>query len=229
MTRVALALAASLALTVAANATDLPTGTWAVNVDDNKGDLVIKGVKDGKVTGVLLGTDFTGTWNGKELRFESGGHVFDAQLVREPGEKGLTKYTLTGTRSTVLDVSNRARAGVHVVKAGGWYAQLSAEAPAPTGEIKAEFRGVLVVEGATAYVLVKRKLDSEVEETRVWVNATDGEWKKLAETLAPLNGKEVVVTAALGQAKSKKDGGGTVPSRGLYFVGKLDIKLANSK
>lgn len=227
MTRFALTLLA-LGFATAARAADLPTGTWAVNVDDNKGDLVIKDVKDGKVTGILLGTDFTGTWNGKELRFESGGHTFDAQLVREPGEKGLTKYTLTGARSTVLNINNRAGREIHVVKAGGWYAQLSTEAPL-FGEIKVEVRGVLVVEGTTAYVSVKRKLDTEVEETRVWVNATDGEWKKLAETLTPLNGKEVVVTAALGQAKSKKDGTGTVPSRGLYFVGKLDIKLAVTK
>ena len=48
------------------------------------------------------------------------------------------------------------------------------------------------------------------------------------ETLAPLNGKEVVVTAALAQAKAKgKDAGaGTVPSRAMYFTGKFDIKLA---
>ena len=61
---------------------------------------------------------------------------------------------------------------------------------------------------------------------RVWVNASDGEWKKLTETLAPFNGKEVVVTAALAQAKAKKEGTGNVPSRGMYFYGKFDIKLA---
>lgn len=227
MTRVALALAA-LALATVARAADLPTGTWAVNVDDNKGDLVIKDVKDGKVTGILLGTDFTGTWDGKELRFTSGGHTFDAQLVREPGEKGLTKYTLTGARSTVVLTPNRAGREVHVNKAGGWYAQLSIEAP-QFGEIKVEVRGVLVVEGTTAYVLVKRKIDTGVDETKVWVSATAEEWKQLTPTLTPLNGKEVVASAALGQVRTKDSTAPGVPSRGLYFAGKLDIKLATAK
>src|SRR5436309_2271633 len=65
MTRFALALAASLALTVAARAADLPAGTWAANVDGNKGDLVIKEVKDEKVvTGSLLGVEVRGRVEG---------------------------------------------------------------------------------------------------------------------------------------------------------------------
>ena len=227
-TRIALALMTSLAFASAARAADLPAGTWAANVDGNKGDFVIKDIKDGKFAGVLLNADVSGTWDGKVLTFHTGGHDYEAQLVSEPGEKGQTKYTLTGTRSQTRISPNRAASIPHVVKTGGWYAQLSAETPAPTGEIKAAVRGVLVVEGTTAYVSVKRKVGSDMEETRVWVNATEDEWKKLQPTLAPLNGEEVVVTAALAQAKIKgKDApAGTVPSRGLYFVGKLDIKLA---
>jgi hypothetical protein len=221
MTRVALALIATLAFVAAARAADLPTGTWAANVDGDTGELVIKSVKDGKVTGVLLGTDFTGTWDGKELRFTSGKYTFDAQLVREPGDKGLTKFTLTGGRTTVRDVATRAN--IHIVKAGGWYAQLSAEEP-KFGEIKAEVRGVLTVEGTTAYVAVRRKTDSGAEEVRVWVSATADEWKLLAPTLTPLSGKEVVVTAGLTQSKAKDATAPGVPSRGLYFVGKLDVK-----
>src|SRR5215208_5593313 len=98
MIRFALALVASLALTVAARAADLPTGTWAVNVDGNKGDLVVKEVKAGQVTGVMLGTDFTGTWREKTLMFTVGEFRYEAQLVSEPGDAGKTKYTLTGTR-----------------------------------------------------------------------------------------------------------------------------------
>src|SRR5687767_5852134 len=98
MIRVALALVASLAFAVAVRGADLPTGTWAANVDGNKGDLVIKETKDGKVTGILLGTDFTGAWREKTLTFELDGKRYEAHLVAEPGEKGQTKYTLTGTR-----------------------------------------------------------------------------------------------------------------------------------
>lgn len=225
MTRVALAIAAVLSFAVAARAADLPAGTWAVNVDGDTGEFVVKQVKDGKVTGALLGTDFTGTWDGKELRFTSGNHTFDAQLVREAGDKGLTKYTLTGARTTVVNNFNRAGREPHIVKAGGWYAQLSVDEPR-FGEIKAEVRGVLVVEGATAYVVVKRKTDSGTEDIRVWVSATDGEWKKLAEVLAPLNGKEVVATGALSQSHTKGTTAAGVPSRALYFAGKFDIKMA---
>ena len=228
MIRFALALVASLALAAAARAADLPAGTWAANVDGNKGDLVVKDVKDGKFTGVLLGTDVTGTWNGKTVTFLSGKETYEAHLVSEPGEKGQTKYTLTGMRSQQVPNVNRANIGgaIHVAKVG-WYAQLTAETPAPTGEIKAEVRGVLVVEGTTAYVSVKRTTGSGMEETRVWVNATDDEWKKLQPTLAPLNGEDVVVTAALAQMRAKKDQG-TIPNRALYFLGRFDIKLAKA-
>lgn len=226
MIRVALAIAASLALSVAVRAADLPTGTWAVNVDGDKGDLVIKEVKDGKVSGVLLNTDFAGTWDGKELKFQNGKDIYEAQLVSEPGEKGLTKYTLTGTRSQRTNIPNRAQSIIHVVKTGGWYAQLSAEAPVSLGEIKAEVRGVLVLDGPNAYVSVKRKSGSAVEETRVWVYATEGEWKKLKQTLPALNGKEVTVTAALGQMRGKD---APIPDGALYFLGRFEPKLVGPK
>jgi hypothetical protein len=224
MIRAALALVISLALAVAVRATDLPTGTWAANMDGNKGDLVIKSAKDGKATGSLLGTDFDGTWDGKALTFRIGKDVYEAHLVSEPGEKGQTKYTLTGTRATPTGPPNRAAGLIHYAKTG-WYAQLSAETPAPTGEIKAEVRGVLVVDGTTAYVSVKRKVGSEVEETRVWVQASEGEWKLLKQTLPPLNGKEVVVTGSLAQTTTRNRDD-TLPRGTLYFRGAFDIKAA---
>lgn len=224
MTRVTLALVASFAFVVAAHAADLPTGTWAVNVDDNKGDLVVKEVKGGKVSGILLDTDFTGTWNGKELRFTSGEYTYEAQLVREPGDKGLTKFTLTGTRTKEVNTFNRA--GItHVVKAGGWYAQLSAEAPVANGEITATVRGVLVYGKNSAYVRVTRKVGVTTEETRVYVDGAD--WKALKATLFPLADKEVVATGPL--AQMGKNGGGFVPEGAVYFAGKFDIKLADPK
>lgn len=226
MTRVALALVASLALSAAVRAADLPTGTWAANLDGNKGELVIKEVKDGKVTGSFLGTDFSGTWEGKVLTFKNGKDVYEAHLVSEPGEKGLTKYTLTGTKATPTGPPNRAVGVVHYAKTG-WYAQLSAEAPAAVGEIKAEVRGVLTVEASAVYVTVKRKVGSEVEETRVWVEATPDEWKSLKQTLAALGGKEVVVTGSLAQVTSRARD--EVRPRGaLYFRGPIDIKAANA-
>src|SRR5204862_1115467 len=112
--------------------------------------------------------------------------------------------------------------GIHVVKAGGWYAQTTADAPAPTGEIKAEVRGILVYEDiGKAYVSVKRKEGGP--EIRVWVLASEGEWKGLKFTLPELNGKEVIVTAALGQMVGKES---TIPNRALYFLGKFEPKLA---
>lgn len=224
MIRVALALVASLAFAVAVRAADLPAGTWAANVDGNKGDLVIKEVKDGKVTGVLLGTDFTGYWREKTLTFELGGLRYEAQLVSEPADKGQTKYTLTGTREENVRVQTRVQ--IHKVKTG-WYAQLTADTPAPTGEIKAEVRGALVVEGNSAFVSVKRKVGTEVEETRIWVRATAEEWKALKPTLAPLNGKEVVVTGSLAQTTSRARDD-VLPVGTLYFRDKFEIKLANA-
>ena len=86
-----LALFVSFGLTVAVRAADLPTGSWAVNVDGNKGDLVIKEVKDGKVTGVLLGTDFTATWGlfrnfftAECVEAPNGGHVLRIDYTSEP-------------------------------------------------------------------------------------------------------------------------------------------------
>jgi hypothetical protein len=223
-TRFALALVVALSLTVAAGAADLPTGTWAANVDGNKGDLVIKEVKAGQVTGVLLGTDFTTSgWNGKTLVFAVGEPLlrYEAHLITEPGEKGKTKYTLTGTRVETVRVGMRR--GLDQVKTG-WYAQITADTPVPValGEIKVEVRGVLVYEKNAAYVSVKRKVGVNTEEARVWVSGED--WKSLKATLSALDGKEVVATGRLAQSK----GGGTfVPEGGMYFLGTFDIKLAN--
>ncbi len=196
-TRLALALVASLALTSAVRAADLPAGTWAANIDGTKGDLVVKDVKDGKFAGVLLGTDVAGTWNGKTITFLSGKDTYEAHLVSEPGEKGQTKYTLTGMRSQQVFNPSRAGTGFNHVAKIGWYAQLTAATPAPTGEIKAEVRGVLLQDGTNVYVSVKRKSGSDVEETRVWVYATEGEWKLMKQTPAQFDGKEVIVTGQL--------------------------------
>lgn len=220
MIRFALALVASLALTVAVRAADLPTGTWAVNVDGNKGDLVISAVKEGKVSGSLLNTDITGTWNGKELRFESGNFTFEAQLVSEPGENGKVKYTLTGSRLTIRDVSTRAAPGIHVIKAGGWYAQITAEVP-KYGEIKATVRGVLTTEATTAYVTVKT--DANAAEVRVWFRATDDQWNALRTTLKELHGKEVIVTGKIGSPAKPAVSAG---AGAIYFLDLPEIKAA---
>lgn len=217
MTRFAFALIASLAPAVIGRAADLPAGTWAANIDGAKGDLVIKEVKDGKVTGELFETNFTGKWNGKLLEFKTGGDSYEAHLVSEPGEKAKAKYTLTGTRV-------RANKEAPQLTKAGWYAQITADAPEPTGAIKAEVRGVLVIDGTKTYVSVKRKnIHGVVEETRVWVYASEGEWKALKFELPPLNGKEVIVTAQLAQMDSK---GASIPEGALYFLGRFEAKLA---
>ena len=220
MIRVALALVASLALSVAVRGADLPTGTWAANIDGNKGDLVIKEVKDGKVTGILLGTDFTGGWNGKTLVFASGELRYEAHLVSEPGEKGQTKYTLTGTREENVRVPTRV--AIHKVKTG-WYAQLSAVKPV-FGEIKATVRGVLTYDTNAAYVVVKT--DANAPELRIWFRPTEEQWKALQPTLKELNGKEVTVTGKLGQLG--KMGPGTPGEGALYFLDLPELKLANA-
>ena len=221
MLRTALALVASFTLTVAARAADLPAGTWAANVDGKKGEFVIKDIKEGKFTGVLLNTEVTGTWDGKALAFQKGTDTYEAHLVSEPGEKGQTKYTLTGTRAQANRVQSRV--AIHVVKTG-WYAQLTAETPAPTGEIKAEVRGTFVSENKLTYVSVKRKAGDAVEETRVWIAATADEWKLVKQAPAQLNGKEVIVTGHLALLPKGRDS--LIPEGALYFHGKFDITLA---
>jgi hypothetical protein len=198
MLRFLFALVASLSLAVAARAADLPTGTWAANVDDNKGELVIKEVKAGKVTGTLFGTDFSGSLNGKELTFEIGKDSYEARLVSEPAEGGKTKYTLTGTRSQSTKVQSRL--AVHVVKTG-WYAQLTTDTPVPQGDIKAEVRGVLVYDGETAYVSVKRKGEDEV---RVWLLVPETDGKALQKSFSELKDKEVIVSGKLSLFKGPK-------------------------
>lgn len=225
MLRSLLSLAALAALASASLAADLPAGTWAVNVDGNKGDLLIKEVKDGKVAGILLGTDFNGTWNGKTLAFTSGEMRYEAHLVSEPAEKDKTKYTLAGTREENVRVPTRS--AIHKVKTG-WYAQLTADAPAPKvlGEIKAEVRGVLVEDGPSVYVSVKRKDPfDKIQETRIYVWKSEGEWKLLQHTLKPMYGKEIVVTATLAQLP--KGTTTSIPDEALYFLGKFEPKFAN--
>ncbi len=217
MLRAILALVASLVLSLSVRAADLPTGTWAVNLDGKKGELLVTQIKDGKVTGALLGTDFTGgTWNGKELRFLSGNYTFEAQLVNEPGDDGKTKYTLTGSRLSVLDFPNRARAGVHVVKAGGWYAQITAKPPA-FGEIRATVRGVLTLEADAAYVTVKPTADAP--ELRVWVRPAADQWAAFRMTFKNLSDREVIATGKIGPSAKAGD-------TALYFLDVPDIKDA---
>lgn len=221
-TRLVLALAAVLGFALAVRAADLPPGTWAANVDGEKGDFVVTQVKDGKVTGSLLGTDFAGTWDGKTFLFKKGNDTYEAHLVSEPGEKGKVKYTLTGTRTN--EVRNfTTRAGtVHVTKTG-WYAQLTADAPAPTGFIRAEVRGVLVVDKRNAYVSVKREVGGTIEETQVALSANG--WKEVPASVAELDGKQVVVSGDLAQrvTNSREEG---APRVALHFRGKFDIKPA---
>lgn len=218
MIRFALALCVSLALAVAVRAADLPTGTWAANVDGNKGDLVIKQVKDGKVTGSLLGTDVTGTWNGKALVFAIGELRYEAHLVSEPGENGKTKYTLTGTRTETKRVETRV--AIHRISTG-WYAQMSADTP-KYGEIKAVVRGVLVTEATTAYVSVK--VDANTPEVRVWFRATDDQWNALRPLLKELNGKEVTVTGKLGTLAKAGPAPAGMGEGALYFLDLPEIK-----
>lgn|SRR5262245_26391348 len=222
-TRIAmLAAVALVASAVSLRAADLPTGTWAANVNDTKSELIITEVKDGKVKGVLAGTDFAGVWNAKTktLTFTIGNDQYEGHLVSEAAEKGKTKCTLTGTREESVRVPTRAV--IHKNKTG-WYAQMTADPPPVViGEIKAEIRGVLVVEGTNAYVSVKQKVDGD--ETRIWVWATEGEWKVLKDKLPPFNGKEVIVTGKLGQIpKGHKT---SIPVGGLYIHGGFDIKRA---
>jgi len=108
MFRLALATVAALALSASAWAAELPAGTWAANVDGNKGDLTVKEVKDGKVTGSMLGTDFTGAWNGKALTFEIGTTLDEIELrvIRETlrhtkGDKSLAAQLLGISTRTI--------------------------------------------------------------------------------------------------------------------------------
>jgi hypothetical protein len=224
MRRAALALVASLALSAAVRAADLPVGTWAVNIDGKKGDLLITQIKDGKATGALLGTDFAGSWNGKELKFQSGDYTFEAQLVSEPGDDGKTKYTLTGSRLKEVDVSTRARFGVHVVKSGGWYAQISAKPPT-FGDIVATVRGVLTFDGNSAYVTVKP--DADAPEMKVWFRPPADQWAAFRMNNKNFADREVIVTGKLGQLV--RPGAGAMGDGALYFVGTPDIKEAPKK
>ena len=146
------------------------------------------------MTATLLGTNVTGTWKDNVLKLNETAAILQARLVPEPIEKGRIKYTLVGTRTEVTFFPVEPHGGITET---GWYAQLAADAPTLTGEIKAEVRGVLVHEKNSAYVLVTRKVGVTTEETRVWVDAS--EWKMLKATLAPLDGKEVVATGSLAQ------------------------------
>jgi hypothetical protein len=220
MIRFAFALGTALALVITASAADLPTGTWVVNVDGKKGKLVIGEVgKDRKVPLTLFETDIVGVWEDGALTFTDGDASYEAHLVSEPlpkGGKGRLMYTLTGTRR---DTGAEAKG-----RKSGWYARILAEPPVITGEIKAEVRGALVYEAPTAYVSVKRKTPTGVEEVRIWVHATEEELKLLNGKLLELNGKEVVVVAPLAQMKGAST---TIPDGALYFLGAFEPRLAN--
>jgi hypothetical protein len=216
MRRLAFVLALAFATSTAA--ADLPTGTWAANLDGTKCELAIHSVKDGKVAGVFNGTDFTGAWNGKALTFESGGALHEAHLIAEDAEKGKVKYTLTGTRAVALNIPNRAMNVVHVTKTG-WYAQLTADAPA-RGEIRATVRGKLVLEERTAYIVVK----GDDGETRVWFRPAANDWAALRMNLKNLSDREVVATGKLAQLG--KVGPGQPSEGALYFAENPTVELA---
>jgi hypothetical protein len=224
MIRFAFALGTALALTALASAADLPTGTWLVNADSKKGKLIISEVgKDNKVKLNFFGTDLVGVWDDGALTFKDGDASYEAHLVSEPyGKSGRDRlmYTLTGTRQ---DIGVEAPPGGKARKSG-WYARIIAEAPVITGEIKAEVRGVLVYEEPTAYVSVKRKTPTGVEEVRIYVHATEDERKLLRGKLLELNGKEVIVVAPIAQMRGPSP---TVPDAALYFLGAFEPRLAN--
>jgi hypothetical protein len=224
MIRFAFALVALFAMVVVVSAADLPTGTWVVNVDGKKGKLVVGEVgKDKKVPLNLFGTDIVGVWEDDTLTFKDadGAASYEAQLVSEPyGKNGKDRlmYTLTGTRR---DIGN-PQGGKG--RKSGWYARIVADARVITGEIRAEVRGVLVYEDPQAYVSVKRKTAAGVEEMRIYVHATEGEWKLLRGKLLELNGKEVTVGAPIGQMRGAS---ATIPDGALYFLGAFEPRLAN--
>jgi hypothetical protein len=227
MIRFLVALVASLSLTVAARAAELPTGTWAVNSGGTKGNLIITEVgKDGKVKAKFLGAEVTGIWKKDVLTLNEVAGLVEARLVSEPAGKGKIKYTLTGTRTQVTFFPVAPDSGEHK---SGWYAQITADVPppAPTGEIKTEVRGVLVQDGTSVYVSVKQKdIFGKVQETRIYVWKSEGEWKALQNTLKPMYGKEIVVTATLAQLP--KGHMTSIPEEALYFLGKFEPKLANA-
>ena len=155
MNRFLFALVASLTLTIATYAADLPTGKWAANVAGGKGELVITEVgKDGAVKATLFGNVITGTWRKDVLTLSVPSTdeakarkvaTLEARLVSEPAENGKIKYTLAGTKTdfqTAFPVEPDFPAELKT----GWYAQITKDAPpsAALGEIKAEVRGVLV-------------------------------------------------------------------------------------
>jgi hypothetical protein len=223
-TAFAAVLAVALFASVAC-AADLPAGTWTVNVDGKKGKLVVGEVgKDKKVKLNLFGTDIVGTWEDDTLTFTDGDAAYEAHLVSEQLPKGgrdRLMYTLTGVRR---DTGVEAPPGGKGRKSG-WYARVLADAPVVTGEIKAEIRGVLVYDANnSAYVSVKRKTPNGVDETRIWVNATEEEWKLLNGKLQELNGKEVIVVAPIAQMKGAI---GSVPDSAMYFLGAFEPRLAN--
>jgi hypothetical protein len=213
-----------LALGASARAADLPTGTWSVNVNGTKGELVIAEVgKDGKVKAKLLGTDVTGTWKGGVLRLNETAGVLEGRLVSEPGEKGKTKYTLTGTRTQVTlypvgpdEYESRT----------GWYAKIVTDNPAPVAEIKVEVKGKIVCKDTTeAYVLVYRDEGFGLEEEiRIYFRLSEGEWKYWKDVLPKLNGKAVTVTGSLGQIPKRIKS--SVPEGALYFESGFVIKTA---
>ena len=213
-----LVLAAQLA-----RAADLPTGTWAVNVDGKKGELVIKEVREDKTVKLtLFGTESVGTWEDGIMTFHSDGltAVYDAHLVSEPAEKGQTKYTLTGTRT---DTSREPGLGMKT-PTSGWYAQITVKPPG--GQIKVEVKGKLVCkDGAPAYVSVKRdNAFGKEEETRVYFWLSEGEWKEWRDVLPKHDGETVTVTGGLGQIPIGHKT--SIPEGAMYFLKGFEVKTA---
>jgi hypothetical protein len=226
MCRVAFVALLVLAAPVA-RATDLPTGTWSVNVDGKKGELVIKQVgEDKNVKLTLFGVECDGTWDGGVLTFrdvhrsEGGTADYDARLVSEPAEKGQTKYTLVGTRTAA---GNPPPPGLGPPKAG-WYAQITVKPPA--GQIKVEVKGTLVCKDTTsAYVSVKQEnVFGKEEETRIYFRLSEGEWKEWRHFLPQHDGEAVTVTGSLGQIPTGHKT--SIPEGAMYFLKGFEIKTA---
>jgi hypothetical protein len=119
----------AVALCVPNPRTDLPLGTWKVQVEgEEAGALVITEVKpDGKLCGTAFGKPLDGTWDGAILSFHVSGHglyyMFSARLVQQK-QGAKVRYTLTGMRTALLSACYLYKP----LPPRGWEAHL--EAPA---------------------------------------------------------------------------------------------------
>jgi hypothetical protein len=222
--RLALLALALAAFALPARAADLPAGTWSVNVDGKKGELVITQIAaNGRVESKLLGLAVSGHWDGKVFTLTYALDTFEGYLVSEPDGKGKTKYTLTGVRKqapfVVMDIPPPE-------KRTGWYAQITIDTPVPAGQIKVEVEGTVVCKDTTsAYVSVKQPdRFGGAEETRVYFWLSEGEWKYWRDVLPKLNGQTVTVTGAVSQLP--KGSMTSIPEGAIYFHGGFTIKTA---